>query len=149
MSSLWRNIGAYLSAAFAALMQVTAGGSGDAVEVSGPWIDRDGFESCSVVVSGQATLADADTLSLGMNLQDATDSAGAGVADLAGTTIASAVIATGGTGGSTEDVAWKNDFILAGANQFVRAQITPDLSAGATDVATLVAVMILGRPQTI
>lgn len=140
------NIGELLTARFAAVDSVTAGGTGDATEVSGAYIDRQGFSSLKVVIPYSAVLAATKTLSIAANLQDATSLAGAGVADY-GSAMASAVVATGPTGGGTETGVVELDFDLAGANQFVRVQFTPDLSATGTDTASLAAVYILGGAQ--
>lgn len=120
----------------------TAGGSGDATEVNGAWQSREDAKgialSVKVIVSYTATLAQGATLKFAMNLQDASDSAGTGAADYPlneANTIASTTAATGGTGGSTETGTFEMDVDLAGAKKFIRAQVTPDLSAANTDTA--------------
>lgn len=135
-----------LAARFAGIASATAGGTGDATEKNCAYIDRQGFSSLKVVIAYSAALAEAKTLSIASNLQDATSSAGAGVADF-GDAMASAVVATGGTGGSTETGVVELDFDISGADQYVRLQFTPDLSATGTDTATLSAVYILGGAQ--
>ena len=139
-----QNVGANLAARYAAAgVDATAAGTGDNTEVNGAYIDRSDFFSVKCVIAYTATLAEGETLSIAANLQDATSAAGAGVADF-GTAYASTVVATGGTGGSTETGVLELDFDLLTADQFIRLQFTPDLSAGATDVAELAAVYILG-----
>lgn len=135
-----------LAARFAGIASATAGGTGDATEKNCAYIDRQGFSSLKVVIAYSAALAEDKTLSIASNLQDATSSAGAGVADF-GDAMASAVVATGGTGGSTETGVVELDFDISGADQYVRLQFTPDLSATGTDTATLSAVYILGGAQ--
>lgn len=135
-----------LAGRYAAISTATAGGTGDATEVDGAYIDRQGFDSLKVIIAYKATLAEAKTLSIAANLQDATSSVGAGVADY-GDAMASAVVATGDTGGSTETGVVELDFDISGANQYVRVQYTPNLNASATDTATLAAVYILGGAQ--
>lgn len=135
-----------LAARFAGIASATAGGTGDATEKDCAYIDRQGFSSLKVVIAYSATLAATKTLSVAANLQDATSSAGAGVADY-GSAMASAVVATGGTGGSTETGVVELDFDISGADQYVRLQFTPDLSATGTDTATISAVYILGGAQ--
>lgn len=135
-----------LAARFAAISSATAAGTGDATEVNGAYIDRQGFSSLKVVIAYSATLAATQTLSVAANLQDATSSGGAGVADY-GDAMASAVVATGDTGGSTEFGVVELDFDVSGADQYVRVQYTPDLSASGTDTASLSAVYILGGAQ--
>jgi len=121
----------------------TAGGSGDATEVDGAWIDRQGFNSITVAIPYTATLAEDETLSVAANLQDASDSSGTGAADF-GTALAATVQATGDTGGSTETGAVKLTFDLTEADRYVRIQFTPDLSAANTDTAKLAAAYVLG-----
>lgn len=135
-----------LAARFAAVSSATAAGTGDATEVNGAYIDRQGFSSLKVVIAYSAVLAATKTLSIAANLQDATSSAGAGVADF-GSAMASTVVATGATGGSTETGVVELDFDISGADQFVRVQYTPDLSNTGTDTASLAAVYVLGGAQ--
>lgn len=135
-----------LAARFAAVSSATAAGTGDATEVNGAYIDRQGFSSLKVVIAYSATLAQAKTLSIAANLQDATTSGGTGVADF-GDAMASAVVATGPTGGGTVTGVVELDFDISGADQYVRVQYTPDLNASGTDTASLSAVYILGGAQ--
>ena len=137
------NGGAYARTAFQAINQTaTAGGAGDATEVDCAWVDRiidaaaeGGMAmSAKLVISFTATLAEGETLSFAAQMQDATASDGTGVADYEDA-VASAVAATGDSGGSTETGTVEIDVDLSHANQFVRSQVTPDLSAGATDTA--------------
>lgn len=135
-----------LAGRYAAISTATAGGTGDATEVDGAYIDRQGFDSLKVLIAYKTTLAQGKTLSIAANLQDATSSGGSGVADF-GDAMASAVVGTGGTGGSTETGVVELDFDISGANQYVRVQYTPDMNASGTDTATLAAVYILGGAQ--
>lgn len=138
------DVGSCLAARYASAgIDATAGGSGDATEVNGAWIDRQNFGSVKVVVVYTATLAQDETLSVAGNLQDATDSSGTGAADF-GTAYSSAVQATGGSGGSTETGVVEFDFDLQTAKQYVRMQFTPDLSASGTDTAEIAAIYVLG-----
>lgn len=114
----------------------TAGGAGDATEVNGAWQSRLSDKgialSAKLVISYTATLAAAATLTFAANFQDATSSGGAGAADF-GDLVAATVVATGGGGGTTETGTFEIDVDLSGASEFFRAQVTPNLSAGATD----------------
>lgn len=116
----------------------TAGGSGDATEVNGAYVSRVSdtgiANSMKVIVNFTATLAQGATLTFAGNMQDAASSGGTGVADY-GDAVAAEVVATGGTGGSTVTGTWEMDVDLAGAREFVRSQITPNLSAANTDTA--------------
>jgi len=116
-----------LAGRYAAISTATAGGTGDATEVDGAYIDRQGFDSLKVIIAYKAVLAQGKTLSIAANLQDATSS--------------------GGAGGSTETGVVELDFDISGANQYVRVQYTPDMNASGTDTATLSAVYILGGAQ--
>jgi hypothetical protein len=138
-----KDIGAHLLAAAAGAVYATAGGAGDATELDGPWIDRQGYLSCKLVIHYKATLAEDKVLNLAANLQDATASDGTGAADF-GTAVAAADVATGGSGGSTEEGVIVADFNLDPANQYIRAQFTPNMDAADTDVAIVAAAIILG-----
>lgn len=124
----------------------TAGGAGDNIEVDGPYFDRKPstigpYGSAKLVIAYRAVLAQAATLSFAANIQDATSSGGAGVADF-GTAFTKAAVATGGTGGSTETGTIEFDFDLTTAREFIRAQVTPDLSAANTDTLTWMATWV-------
>lgn len=138
-----RNIGAFIEAKNAILgNQVVAGAAGDGLEQDGYWNDRSRRLSGVLVITYVAVLAQDETLSIGGNLQDATDAAGTGAADY-GDALASAVVATGDTGGSTEIGTVEIDVDLSGAREFVRGQFTPTLSAASIDTVDLAAVLIL------
>lgn len=139
--SFARDIGSYVTSRFADQVDAVAAGTGDATESSGVYVDRAGKESVKVVIAWEAVLAEDATLTLAGNLQDATDSSGTGVADY-GTALASAVVATGGTGGSTERGVTEYSVNLEGANQYIRSQVTPDLSAANTDTLRLTVLFV-------
>lgn len=148
-----RNIGAYINGRPVGFVSATAAGSGDATEVDGDFQSIKGFASGALVVSYVAVLAQDETLSIACNVQDADDASGTGAADY-GDLFENAVVATGGTGGSTERgvVVLDVDF-LGGtqgdadgscAREFMGGQFTPDLSAAGTDTAEVAAILILG-----
>lgn len=138
-----RDIGAYIEGKSALLgSQVVAGAGGDGLEQDGYWNDRSRRLSGVLMITFTAVLAEDATLSIGANLQDASDSAGTGAADF-GDAIASAVVATGGSGGSTEIGTVELDVDLSGADAFVRGQITPTLSAASIDTVDISAVLVL------
>lgn len=116
----------------------TAGGAGDATEVSAAWVSRASDTgiagSMKVIVNYTTTLAEDATLTFAGNMQDATAIGGTGSADY-GDAFAAEVVATGGSGGSTVTGTFEFDVDLGGAREFVRAQLTPDLSAANTDTA--------------
>lgn len=143
------NGGAYSRTEFVAINRTaTAGGSGDNTEVNGAWIDRvDSNDhgialSAKLVIAYTATLAVGETLSFAGNFQDASDSSGTGAADYEDAW-SSTVAATGASGGSTETGTFEIDIDLSGADQFVRAQITPNLSRGGTDTCEWAASLVL------
>jgi hypothetical protein len=158
MRSEMFNGGAFCRTEFVAINKTaTAGGSGDATEVDGAWIDRipaSGgvrVDSAKLVIAYTATLAQGATLKFGVQFQDATSSGGAGAADFSDT-VASTTVATGPTGGGTVTGTVEIDINLGAAREFFRAQITPDLSAANTDTCEWAAMAILfdryRSPQT-
>lgn len=146
--SFARDIGSYITTRFADQIDAVAAGAGDATESDGEWVNRRetdpanlNVESAKLVIAWEAVLGATETLSLAANIQDATASDGTGAADY-GDALANAVVATGGAGGSTERGVTELDVNLEGANQFIRSQITPDLSAANTDTARIQAIWV-------
>lgn len=147
MKAAFHDIGACLDARFGIVEQdVTAGGSGDATEFDGAYIDVTDRKSIKVLVPFSATLAAGETLSIAANLQDATALAGTGVADF-GTALAATVVATGASGGSTETGVAELDFDVSQSRGFVRAQVTPDMSAASIDTANLSVLYVTGGAE--
>lgn len=136
---------ALIAARYGAIATLTAGGTGDATEINGAYVDRLGFASVKVVVAYTATLAGGATLTIAANLQDATDDAGAAVADY-GDAYAATVVATGPSGGGTVTGVVELDFPLYAAKRFIRAQATPDLSAANIDTARVAITYVLAGP---
>lgn len=136
------DIGAHLASQAGGAGTAVAAGSGDATEVDGPWVDRTGFISCKLVITYKAVLADAESISFAANLQDATADDGTGAADF-GDALANAIFATS-SGGTTEEGVAELDIDLVLANQYIRAQVTPDLSASGTDTLTWAAAIVMG-----
>lgn len=142
--SAQRDIGSYLSSVNALIANtVTAGTGADGAEQNGLWNSHIGFLSGKLVIAYSATLAQAETLTIAANLQDATALAGTGAADY-GDAFAAAVVATGDTGGSTENGTVELNVDLSSARGYVRAQVTPTLSAVGTDTVDLAAILVLG-----
>lgn len=134
--------GAYITPRFCGAASALAAGAGDNTEVDGVYIDRQGFMSATLVIGAVATLAAAATLSLAHNLQHDADGTGAGT-DF-GVVTGATVRLTGGGGGTTERIAIAVRYNLATAMRYVRAQFTPNLSAGGTDTAIVAAILLLG-----
>lgn len=149
MFALLRNIGAFLTTrAGQASAAATAGGSGDATAVEGYQIDLlalgQKVESAVMVIRYKAVLAATKTISFAYKGQQSSVSGmGSGLSDL-GTAVASTVIDTGGSGGTTEygTVEYKVD--LTGAERYIRSHVTPDLSASGTDTCEFDVIWIFG-----
>lgn len=131
---------------------LTAGGGGDNAKITGLTIDRlqsgklDPAKSVKLCVNTRAVLAQAATLSLAVEVQQSADGS---TWDTAVVVEAATVKSTGGTGGSTESVVAEYGLNLLGFKRYLRFNVTPDLSAGATDTATVNAVAVLAGHDTI
>lgn len=135
--------GAFLSPQFSSISTATAGGAGDNSAVTGESIDRQGFGSGTLAVAYKAVLSQAATLSLTVTRQDSDDGTTWNDAE---TLHAAAVVATGETGGSTEQSVLKVKDSYEVKARYVRYVITPNLSAANTDTASVSAVLVLGGP---
>lgn len=142
-TAYFKNIGKHIKAKYAASGRALAAGTGDNTEVTGDNIDRDGYGSGKLVITAQATLAEAATLSFTVKERTGADDT-ACTNDAQATLLAKTVEATGGAGGSTEKIVIEIDIDLSAYDRFVGFDITPDLSAGATDVATWAATFVKG-----
>jgi hypothetical protein len=124
---------------------LTAAGSGDATTVTGITIDRLSFSGSDVPLTAQfiaafdATLASGSSLSVGITVQDSADSASWS----AYATLASAIIATGPSGGGEVYGQATLGVSLRSARQYVRMLFTPDLSRAGTDTAVGMGVAVL------
>jgi len=135
-----RNIGALLTPKVSDLASLST--STDGSEIDGGYVDRLDHLSAKLVIAYEAVLTEAETLTIAANVQDDADGAGAGV-DY-GDAFASAVVATGGSGGSTERGVVEIDLNLSAAKQYLRAQYTATLSASSADTVILSAVFVFG-----
>lgn len=147
------DIGGVISAAFGDIATATAGGAGDATEVDNASVDRRGIQSLAVALAFETTLAQDATLSLAVQLQETDDdpaapgsplAAGWADIDTAIAPLVSQIVATGDTGGSTESGVLIVPLNLGTIKRHVRAQVTPDLSAGSIDTATVATSYVLG-----
>lgn len=102
-------------------------------EVNGSTYDRIDSQSCKMVVTYSAVLAQDETLTVAINPQHGAESDGSDAADYdrSGNDV-SVVAATGGTGGSTETGTVELDVRTDSADQFVRGQVTCTTSAAGT-----------------
>lgn len=122
---------------------LTAGGSGNNSALTGAAVDRAGLEyplSCVLATFAEATLQSGQTLTLTTKLQHSANNSD--WADFA--TEAAAVVATGPSGGGAVTATHELDVDLSGANEYVRAVVTPDLSASGTDTAVVMAAICFG-----
>jgi hypothetical protein len=126
-----------LMTAFASL---TAGGSGNNVQVVGATFDRESFANGSLPLSAEfavlysSALAATKTLTVAFDVQTSPD--GATWADFA--TQAATLAATGPAGGGTLTGQISLGVDLTMAQRYIRFNFTPDLTNTSTDTATTV-----------
>lgn len=150
--SLQKNIGGYVKA-FAggasensgAASLITAAGTGDNAEVTGQTIDRDGYDSAVVSIAYLATLADTESISFAVDIQESSDGSSWDTAE----ELQAATTAVTSSGGTNEHGVVELDVNLSGRKQYVRFNVTPNLSAGATDTALFATTVILGGASTL
>lgn len=147
--ALLRNIGAFITTrAGQASSSATAGGSGDNTAVTGFEIDLLSLgqkpESAVMVIRYKAVLAATQTISFAYKAQQSSIAGmGSGLSDL-GTAVASTVIDTGGSGGTTEHGTVEYKVDLTGAERYIRSNVTPNLSASGTDTCEFDVIWIFG-----
>jgi len=149
MNANHRDFGKTCKAEYCAGGRLLAAGTGDNTEVVGAGIDTRGFGSGKIVLATRAVLDAAETLKVGVTIQESDDD---GVADAYDTaeeiqaaTVAelTAVLAGTYTGVSEFDI------VLASRKRYVRVNVTPNLSRGATDTAEFMATLVLGGADVI
>lgn len=131
----------------AANTAATAGGSGDNTAVTGVIIDRAALgwpQSAILAIPFTATLAAAATLSIGYTVQHG---AASNLSDAATLQTAALAVAATSVAGGTETGTFEVSVPLRGAKRYVRANFTPDLSAGGTDTAALAAVLVFAGAE--
>lgn len=143
MTTQIRSIGDLIAVRRAAAnTAATAGGSGDNTAVTGAIIDRAEIgspQSAVLAIPYTATLAAGETLSIGYSVQEGN---AANLSDAAVLAAADPVVVA--TGAGTVTGTFEVNVPLAGAGRYVRANLTPDLSASGTDTAALSAVLVFG-----
>lgn len=132
------SIGAEIAPLGSDAWNIVAAGTGDNTEVIGQTINRQGFQSGALQIPFKAVLAGAQTLSVLVKRQQSADGS---AWDTAETVVENAVVATGA--GTVRGVV-ELDQDLTALKQYVRYNVTPDLSAGATDTAVLGLVFVAG-----
>lgn len=143
------NQGAELKSFCAIGGRQVAAGAGDAVELVAAGINRRGFGSAKLIIAAHSNNTAAQTLNLtSVKVAYAPDN-GSGAPGTYGADVqliaAPPFILTTGTG----DVygQFEQDLDFTAQDQWVRIKYTPDLTAGATDVAESVAVLVCGGAQ--
>ncbi len=121
---------------------VTAAGTGDNTKRTGQTIDRMSgtsmANSCVLSTAFLAALAASQTLSLAHELQESDNGTSWDTAEVIQ---AATVKATGAGNKRGTD---EHSVSLIGRKRFIRFNVTPDLSAGATDTATFHTTAVLG-----
>lgn len=115
---------------------LTAGGNGDNAKIVGNTINRQTYgmpASCVVNVSAYFNLADTETLSLALEIQESSDGSSWDTA----VAIEAATVVYTSSGGETEGVVRSYKIKLSDRKQYVRFNCTPNLSASSTDICTV------------
>lgn len=123
-----------------------AGAASDNAKKTSAAIDRLDFGSCKLDIVYSGTLAEGKTLSFTV---DVTDCATSGGSYASYSAVAKTVYATGGSSGSTETGIITLDVNLAGADRYLKIDITSDLSATGTDTAFYCAGLTLADPDSV
>lgn len=118
---------------------LTAGGAGDAVEVTSDAVDRDSFDSAQLLFTGRTTCAAGQTLRATVKLAESED----GTAFGADETLATDETVVAG-GAAPQSFCFRVDLRVANRKRFLRLKVTPDLSAVGTDTAQWGAALVLG-----
>ncbi|KKL78897.1 hypothetical protein LCGC14_2020250 [marine sediment metagenome] len=146
------DVGAYLKAEIA-LNPEEVSTTDDGSERSGYAVDRQGLGSpclsAKLVVPYAASLAAAETATVKVNLQDVTTTTGtwADYDDKDGSTANTATIgSTASTAAQTVNDVLEVDFDIGSAKRYLRVQVTPTLTASATETDTVdvAAVIVFG-----
>lgn len=132
----------------------TAAGAGDNTKITGLTIDRGVNlpKTAKVCIVSRSTLAAAATLSLAAEIQESADGSSwdtaVGLVIGAGTAGALTVVQAGGAGGTFHTVT-ELGLNLLNRKRYFRINVTPDLSAGATDTASVSGVAVLAGHDVI
>lgn len=142
------NVGAELKSATCAASRLVAAGAGDAAEVTAPGVSRKGFGSAKLVIAAHSNNTAAQKLTLtSVKVAYAPDNNG--VPGAYGTDIQLLAATTDLVTGTGDNYGqFEQDLDFTATDQWVRVKYTPDLTAGATDVAEVAAVLVLGGNTT-
>lgn len=125
-------------------LMTIAGATEDNVKVTGESIDTEGFRSALFVLTGQAILTEDKLCNIAVEYQtSANNSDWATAVALQASTLA----ATGGGGGSTEDLLVKLGQNVATLPQYIRFNVQLDLTHTSVDTAEWSATCILGGAE--
>lgn len=108
--------------------------AGDAATVLSGVMDLTNIDSICVVANVDCTLSSGETLALAIQYETSSNNSTWATPV---TAVASSVIATGASGGSTEYAAVKLDLDTAPLPKYIRFTAVPDFEATATDTATI------------
>lgn len=141
------DIGSILKLRTGDLYNLVAGDAKDGVKQTGDTVDRydsnsrNAAQSLKLGVAWLATLAAAKTISITIEYQDSSD---ASTWNTAVAVQEVTVVGTGESGGSTETgiIEWDKD--LSALDRYIRFNLTVTMSAAATDVANVAAIVTLG-----
>ena len=141
------NIGKMIDTDIAGGKHLIVAGSGtDNAKATGETIDRLKFDSIVLSVAYIATLAATKTLSITIEEQQSADGS---IWDTATATLATTVVLTGASGGSTGVLGVTNTNInLASKKRYIRYNITADLSNTSSDTASWLATVTKGGSYT-
>lgn len=143
----FRNSGAFNKAVGCGAVSATAAGAGDNTEITGATINRadHGYpQSAKVVVSYKTTLSASETLKFGLKYQTSSDGSSWDTA------VVVQAATTDKTGAATNFVGEvEYDVDLSGLKQYVRFNLTPDLSASGTDTMVVSYVAMLGGARSL
>jgi hypothetical protein len=121
----------------------TAGGAGDNTEVDGPTIDRtaltDRGQSAALFLNYPPALASAQSLAVSVQFQDSAD--GSSWDDLGAAQVQTVLGGAGGTFTGVLKYRYTNFHL---ARRYVRAQVTPNLSASGTDTSGISGILVVG-----
>lgn len=126
--------------------QVTAGGSGDDTKITGLEIDRTGFDSALLNIVANLNVADTETLSVEVEIQDKVEGGSWLTAEVIQ---ADAVVFTSDGGDTDTLITIPVPIGLAKYNQYVRVNATPNLSASGTDTADIMGELVLADSNVI
>lgn len=122
---------------------IVAAGAGDNTAITGNTINRQSFgmpQSCLLAVSYYVNLADTETLSLAVEIQESSDGSSWDTAEA----IQAATVVKTASGAFTDGEVKTYKVYLGDRKQYIRFNCTPNFSASGTDTGVVQGVAILG-----